>query len=290
MTQTPIRKPDWLRVRLPSGETPAWLNALLRQERLHTVCEEAACPNVGECWGRRTATFLIMGDVCTRNCRFCNVATGRPAPLDPEEPRHVAEAARAMGLRHVVITSVDRDDLPDGGAAHFAQTIREVRAALPESTIEVLIPDFRGQPEPLRLILEAQPTILGHNIEMVPRLFPQVRPQGKAEWALSVLRYADAWSPRPLTKSGFMLGLGETREEILETLRLLRSVNVDIVTIGQYLQPSRQHWPVARYVPPEEFAEYKALALEMGFRWVESAPLVRSSYHADEQARMLVER
>ncbi len=282
-----FRKPDWLRVRLPSGETPAWLNQLLRQERLHTVCEEAACPNLGDCWGRRTATFLIMGEVCTRNCRFCNVATGRPAALDTEEPRHVAEAARAMNLRHVVITSVDRDDLPDGGAAHFAQTIREVRAALPESTIEVLIPDFRGNSEPLRLILEAGPTILAHNIEMAPRLYPQVRPQGKVEWALAVLRYARAWTPRLLTKSGFMLGLGETREEILETLQLLRSVDVDIVTIGQYLRPSRTHWPVARYVPPEEFAEYKTIALEMGFRWVESAPLVRSSYHADEQARAL---
>lgn len=284
----PLRKPPWLRVRLPSGELPAWLANLLREKRLHTVCEEANCPNLGHCWGRGTATFLIMGDICTRNCRFCNVRIGRPAPLDPEEPQHVAEAIALMELRHVVITSVDRDDLPDGGAAHFAATIRAVRAARPECTIEVLIPDFRGQREPLATILAEQPTILNHNIEMVRRLYPQIRPQGKYEWALAVLQAARAIAPQGLTKCGFMVGLGETWEEILATLRDLRAVDVNIVTIGQYLQPTRQHWPVARYVTPEEFAQLAQLGLELGFQWVESGPLVRSSYQAEAQAQALV--
>ncbi len=282
------RKPPWLRVRLPSGETPAWLNALLREKRLHTVCEEAGCPNLGQCWGRGTATFLIMGEICTRNCRFCNVATGRPAPLDPQEPEHVAEAVRVMALKHVVITSVDRDDLPDGGAAHFAETIRAVRSARPECTIEVLIPDFRGQHPPLELILAAEPDILNHNIEMVPRLYPQIRPQGKYEWALSILRQAHEIRPASLTKSGLMVGLGETAAEITATFRDLRAINVDILTIGQYLQPSRNHWPVERYLPPAEFEALAQQGLEMGFRWVESGPLVRSSYRAETQAESLL--
>ncbi len=282
-----LRKPRWLRMKIPTGEVPVWVNHLLKENHLHTVCEEAHCPNIGECWGMGTATFLIMGDTCTRNCRFCNVRTGRPAPLDPEEPRRVAEAAEKMNLRHVVITSVDRDDLPDGGAAHFAETIRRVREALPFSTIEVLIPDFRGNPEPLRVIMEARPDVLNHNIEMVRRLYPAVRPQGKYEWALAVLRNARAMRPDGLTKSGMMLGLGESWEEILETMRDLREADVDIFTVGQYLQPSRKHWPVSRYYTPEEFARLKELGLEMGFKWVESGPLVRSSYRAEEQVRTL---
>jgi len=283
-----VRKPDWLRVRLPAGEAPAWVNKLLREGRLHTVCEEAHCPNLGECWGHRTATFLIMGDVCTRNCRFCNVQTGRPAPLDPEEPRHVAEATAAMQLRHVVITSVDRDDLPDGGAAHFAETIRQVRAAATDCTIEVLIPDFRGQPAPLETLLDAHPDILNHNIEMVRRFYPEVRPQGKYEWALAVLRHTRRYQSGALTKSGMMIGLGETWDEILETLDDLRAADVDILTIGQYLQPSRDHWPVAHYYEPEQFEALKILGLARGFKWVESGPLVRSSYNAEAQARALL--
>lgn len=282
------RKPPWLRAPLPTGEAPAWVNKLLREGRLHTVCEEAHCPNLGECWGHRTATFLIMGDVCTRNCRFCNVATGRPAPLDSEEPRHVAEAAARLDLRHVVITSVDRDDLPDGGAAHFVEVIHRVREAVPACTIEVLIPDFRGRVEPLQALMVARPDILNHNIEMARRLYPQVRPQGKYEWALTVLRNAKTFRPAGLTKSGMMVGLGETWKEILETLRDLRAVGVDILTVGQYLQPSREHWPVAEYYTPEQFAALKQQALEMGFRWVESGPLVRSSYNAEAQARALL--
>ena len=282
------RKPPWLRVRLPAGEAPAWINKLLRENRLHTVCEEAHCPNLGECWSQRTATFLIMGDVCTRNCRFCNVRTGRPPALDPTEPQHVAEAAAAMQLRHVVITSVDRDDLPDGGAAHFAAVIARVRALAPGCTIETLIPDFRGAPELLETLLDAGPDILNHNIEMVRRLYPQVRPQGKYEWALAVLEHTQRYRPAMLTKSGMMIGLGETWDEILETLRDLRAVGVDILTVGQYLQPSREHWPVEQYYTPEQFETLKPAALELGFRWVECAPLVRSSYNAEAQARALL--
>jgi len=284
------RKPDWLRVRLPAGEAPAWIKKLLQEGRLHTVCEEARCPNQGECWGQRTATFLIMGDVCTRNCRFCNVRTGRPAPLDSEEPRHVAETAAALELRHVVITSVDRDDLPAGGAAHFAETIRQVREAAPGCTVETLIPDFRGQAGPLAQIMAARPEILNHNIEMVRRLYPQVRPQGRYEWALATLREAKSCAPGGLTKSGLMIGLGETQDEIRETLHDLRAVGVDILTVGQYLQPSREHWPVARYYEPEYFEALRRDALALGFQWVESGPLVRSSYNAEAQAAALLPR
>ncbi len=283
-----LRKPRWLRSRLPAGETSGQVARLLRDEQLHTVCEAAHCPNQGECWGRRTATFLIMGDTCTRNCRFCNVRTGRPAPLDPAEPQRVAEAAAALGLRHVVITSVDRDDLPDGGAAHFAETIRQVRQGAPDCTIETLIPDFRGAAELLSQVMDARPNILNHNIEMAQRLYPQVRPQGKYAWALATLRQAKVCDPGVLTKSGMMLGLGETDAEVLATLQDLRSVDVDILTVGQYLQPSREHWPVTRYYEPEYFEELKRRALALGFRWVESGPLVRSSYNAEAQATALL--
>ncbi len=283
-----VRKPRWLRARLPAGETSGQVAHLMRAGHLHTVCEEAHCPNLGECWGRRTATFLIMGDTCTRNCRFCNVSTGRPAPLDPAEPQRVAEAVTALGLRHVVITSVDRDDLPDGGAAHFAETIRQVRLSAPECTIETLIPDFRGSAELLAQLMDARPDILNHNIEMVRRLYSQVRPQGKYDWALAVLRQAKVCDPGVLTKSGLMLGLGETDDEVAATLQDLRAADVDILTVGQYLQPSREHWPVARYCEPEYFAALKLRALALGFRWVESGPLVRSSYNAEAQAAALL--
>jgi len=274
-------------VRAPTGETYHWLKRLMRTQALHTVCEEARCPNIGDCWNRRTATFLILGDTCTRNCRFCNVRTGRPAPPDPDEPERVAQAVQAMGLRHAVITSVDRDDLPDGGAAAFAAVIRRIRELQPDCTVEVLIPDFRAQVEPLKTVLDARPDVLGHNVETVLRLFRTVQPQCRYEWSLATLRNAKALGPEVLTKSGLMVGLGETTDEVLETMRDLREVGVDILTIGQYLQPTREHHPIARYYTPEEFEAFRERGYEMGFRWVESAPLVRSSYHAEAQARAI---
>jgi lipoic acid synthetase len=281
-------KPSWLRVRAPSGESVRWLRHLMRSKHLHTVCEEARCPNMGECWKtHRTATFLILGDTCTRNCRFCNVKTGRPAPLDLDEPRQVAEAVQAMDLRHAVITSVDRDDVPDGGASIFAQVIREIRTHQPDCTVEVLIPDFRGQIEPLRVVMDQRPDILNHNVETVPRLFRGVQPQCRYDWSLSVLRNAKALWPAAVTKSGLMVGLGETLSEVLDVMRDLRAVDVDILTVGQYLQPTKEHLPVARYVPPDEFQRITERGYEMGFRWVESGPLVRSSYHAQAQVTAL---
>lgn len=282
------RRPEWLRVRAPIGDDYHWLKRLMRAKALHTVCEEANCPNIGDCWGRRTATFLILGDTCTRNCRFCNVRTGRPAPPDPEEPERVAQAVAAMELRHAVITSVDRDDLPDGGAAIFAAVIERIRALCPRCTIEVLIPDFRGQIEPLRTVVERRPDILGHNVETVPRLFRAIQPQCRYEWSLAVLENTKRLWPEAITKSGLMVGLGETIEELLEVMQDLRACEVDILTLGQYLAPSKQHAPVVRYYTPEEFAWLREQALGMGFRWVESAPLVRSSYHAELQAQTLV--
>lgn len=282
-----LRHPPWLRVRIPAGETYQWLRQLMRQAALHTVCEEANCPNIGECWSRRTATFLIMGDTCTRNCRFCNVRTGRPAPLDPDEPERIAQVVEEMGLRHAVVTSVDRDDLPDGGASHFAAVIRAIRARRPECTVEVLIPDFRGRVEPLKVVMDEHPDILNHNVETVPRLFRTVQPQCRYEWSLAVLENAKRLWPQAVTKSGLMVGLGETVDEVLEVMSDLRRVEVDILTIGQYLQPTREHLPVARYYTPEEFDFFRERGYEMGFRWVASAPLVRSSYNAEEQARAL---
>ncbi|MCS7178213.1 MAG: lipoyl synthase [Anaerolineae bacterium] len=285
----PPRRPEWLRV--PLRESPAYheLKRLMRSLRLHTVCEEANCPNIRECWGCRTATFLILGDVCTRACRFCNVRSGHPAPPDPEEPRRVAEAVRVLGLRHAVITSVTRDDLPDGGATVFAEVIRQIRALNPTCTVEVLIPDFQGDLEPLRVVMEARPDVLNHNVETVPRLFPRVQPRNRYEWSLSILENAHRMAPGVLTKSGLMVGLGETVEEVLAVMADLRAVRVDVLTIGQYLQPTRRHWPVERYYPPEEFEEFRQRGREMGFRWVESGPLVRSSFHAARQMETLQE-
>jgi len=284
----PQRRPPWLRVRAPTGETYHWLKQLMRAKGLHTVCEEAHCPNVGECWGHRTATFLILGDTCTRNCRFCNVKTGRPAPLDTDEPERVAQAVQAMGLKHAVITSVDRDDLPDGGASVFTAVIRRIRALQPGCTVEVLIPDFRGRVESLETVMNERPDILNHNVETVPRLFRAVQPQCRYEWSLAVLRNAKSLWPEAITKSGIMVGLGETVDEVLEVMRDLRELDVDILTIGQYLQPTRQHVPISRYYTPEEFEMFRERGYEMGFRWVESGPLVRSSYNAEAQARALV--
>jgi lipoic acid synthetase len=283
----PERRPPWLRVRAPTGETYHWLKRLMRSKQLHTVCEEAHCPNMGECWAHRTATFLILGETCTRNCRFCNVKTGRPAPLDPEEPEHVAQAVQAMDLKHAVITSVDRDDLPDGGASVFAAVIRRIRELQPGCTVEVLIPDFRGRIEPLKTVMDERPDILNHNIETVPRLFRAVQPQCRYEWSMDVLRNAKILWPEAITKSGLMVGLGETVDEVLEVMRDLRKLDVDILTIGQYLQPTKQHIPITRYYTPEEFEMFRERGYDMGFRWVESQPLVRSSYHADAQAEAL---
>ena len=285
--ERPKRRPSWIRVRAPDTESYHWVKRLMRSKELHTVCEEAHCPNVGECWGNRTATFLILGDTCTRNCHFCDVPTGRPGPLDPDEAEHVAQAVRAMGLRHAVITSVDRDDLPDGGASVFAAVIRRIRQLQPGCTVEVLIPDFRGQVEPLRKVVDEHPEILNHNIETVPRLFRAIQPQCRYEWSLDVLRNAKKLWPEGVTKSGIMVGLGETVEEVLDVMRDLRGLDVDILTIGQYLQPSRKHAPIVGYYEPQEFEMFEERGYEMGFRWVESAPLVRSSYNAEAQARAL---
>ena len=283
----PQRRPEWIRVRAPSGETVEGLRTMMRSKALHTVCEEAMCPNLGECWGAGTATFLLMGDTCTRSCGFCDVKTGRPAPLDWLEPERVARAVQAMNLRHAVITSVNRDERPDGGAPIFAMVIRRIRELHPGCSIEVLIPDFKGSLEALRTVVEARPEILNHNVETVPRLFRKVQPQDRYEWAAATLSNAKQLDPEVLTKSGIMLGLGETLDEVQAVMRDLRAWGVEILTLGQYLQPSKQHLPIERYVTPDEFAELKRYGLEIGFRWVESGPLVRSSYHAEQQVRQL---
>ena len=284
---TPLRRPSWIKVRAPSGETYEQLQQLMRKKSLHTVCEEAACPNMGECWGAGTATFLMMGDVCTRTCGFCDIKHGRPEAMDWLEPERVAQAVKAMNLRHAVITSVNRDDRKDGGAPIFAMVIRRIRKIHPGCSIEVLIPDFKGSSEALRIVMDARPEILNHNVETVPRLFKMVQPQDRYEWAAATLTNAKKIEPDVLTKSGIMLGLGETMDEVKAVMDDQRSWGVDILTLGQYLQPSRQHLPIARYYTMEEFAELKEYGLSIGFKWVESGPLVRSSYHAAEQVRAL---
>lgn len=286
-TLPPRRRPTWIKVEKPSGDTYTWLKGLMRQKELHTVCEEAHCPNMGECWRSGTATFLVLGDICTRSCRFCDVQHGIPQPVDWDEPERVAQAVKAMDLKHAVITSVDRDDRPDGGAPIFAEIIRKIRASQPGCSIEVLIPDFRGSADALEIVMDARPEILNHNLETVPRLFKQVQPQDRLEWSQAVLVNAKKMEPAVLTKSGIMLGLGETMEEVKAVIQLLRSWDVDILTVGQYLQPSRRHLPIARYYEETEFEEIKAYGYALGFRWVESGPLVRSSYHAAEQVRAL---
>lgn len=283
----PVRFPDrppWLKVRFPASPALVELQQLMRDADLHTVCEEARCPNIGECWSRGTATFMILGDTCTRSCGFCAVKTGRPGFLDTAEPRRVAVAIQRMGLRHAVITSVNRDELPDGGAAIFASTIEWVRRLSPGTTIEVLIPDFKGDLEALATVLAARPEILNHNTETVPRLYRQVRPQAIYERSLELLRRAKDLDPGTVTKSGLMVGLGETEPELLQVCRDLADHGVEVLTVGQYLQPTPAHLPIARYWTPEEFARVREQALAMGFTHVESGPLVRSSYHAEEQA------
>lgn len=288
--QHPRRRPPWIKVRAPHGENYERVYNLMRSQTLHTVCEEAQCPNLGECWGRGTATFLMMGDTCTRSCGFCDIKTGRPSPLDWGEPNRVAEAVRAMNLRHVVITSVNRDERPDGGAPIFAMVIKRIRQLQPGCSIEVLIPDFKGNEAALRQVTDAQPEILNHNVETVPRLFRKVQPQDRYEWAMKTLENAKRFDPETLTKSGIMVGLGETFDELVQVMRDLAERQVDILTVGQYLQPSKAHLPVERFYTPEEFDRIKAIGLEMGFKWVESGPLVRSSYRAEQQVRQLSER
>lgn len=283
----PLRRPDYIKVRAPSGETYQWLQDLMRSKELHTVCEEAMCPNLGECWGSGTATFLMLGDVCTRTCGFCDIKRGQPISLDWLEPERIAQAVKAMNLKHAVITSVNRDDRVDGGAPIFAMVIRRIRQLHPGCSIEVLIPDFKGRAEALKIVMDARPEILNHNIETVPRLFKKVQPQDRYEWAAATLTNAKLLDPEVLTKSGIMVGLGETIEEVKEVMRDLRSWGVDILTIGQYLQPSKKHLPISRYYALEEFAELREFGNQIGFRWVESGPLVRSSYHAGEQVRAL---
>lgn len=279
MKQPHIRKPEWLKIKLGSDVTYDETRAVLQKHCLHTICTSGRCPNQGECWSRGTATFMIGGAVCTRACKFCNTETGRPLPLDPEEPRHVAESVRALGLKHAVVTSVDRDDLPDKGSAHWVETIRQIRELCPGVTIEVLIPDFDGQAELIAPILQERPEVVAHNMETVRRLTPIVRSRATYDCSLSVLaQIAEAGLP---AKTGLMLGLGETQEEILETMDDLRQVDCSILTLGQYLQPTRRHYPVQEYVHPDHFAELREIALDKGFRHVESGPLVRSSYHAE---------
>ena len=281
------RRPEWLRVKHADTENSQRVHGLMRSQHLNTVCEEAACPNLGECWGRGTATFLLLGDTCTRSCGFCKIKIGRPEKVDIIEPLRVGRSVQEMGLQHAVLTSVNRDELPDGGAFIFAATLRKIREFMPDCTIEVLIPDFMGDANALRTVMREQPEILNHNTETVPRLYRRVRPQAKYEQSLQVLERAKTMDPGALTKSGLMLGLGERWEEVIQVMEDLRSVDTDIITIGQYLQPSRFHLPIERYYTPAEFEELRQLGEDLGFRWIESAPLVRSSYHADGQARLV---
>jgi len=285
------RKPSWIRVKAPTSKTYLETRQLMRDHKLVTVCEEAACPNIGECWSKKHATMMILGSVCTRACAFCNVATGRPDKLDPHEPDEVAEAVAKMGLRHVVITSVDRDDLDDGGAGHFAQVIRKIRAISPETTIEVLTPDFMRKEGALEIVIDARPDVFNHNLETVPRLYPGIRPGARYFHSLKILDRAKELDPTIFTKSGLMVGLGETKEEIFQVMDDMRSAEVDFITIGQYLQPTAKHAVIDRFVTPDEFEAYKSIAYGKGFLMVASSPLTRSSYHADEDfARMRAER
>ena len=275
-----VPKPKWLRVKLPTGENYKMVRSLVSEHKLHTICESGNCPNMGECWGEGTATFMILGNICTRSCGFCAVATGKPLSVNSNEPQDVAKSIRLMKVKHAVITSVDRDDLPDGGAAIWSATVKAVRAEAPGVTMETLIPDFAGKWENLQAIIDVAPEIVSHNLETVRRLTKQVRIQAKYDRSLEVLRRLKQGGMR--TKSGVMLGLGESHQEVLETMEDLRSVNVDVITLGQYLQPTPKHLPVAEFITPERFAEYQHIGKEMGFRHVESGPLVRSSYHAEK--------
>ena len=273
------RKPDWLKIKLPRGFKTSQVVGLLNEKHLHTICSSGMCPNRGECWGRGTATFMIGGDICTRGCRFCNVATGRPHPLDPNEIEEIVSSVKDLGLKHVVITSVDRDDLPDGGAAHWARMIRRLHEECPQTTMEVLVPDFNGNLEMVDLVIAERPDVISHNLETVRRLTPEVRSRATYDRSLEVIRHIAASGIR--SKSGIMLGLGETREEILQTMDDLLAAGCEVMTIGQYLQPTKNHYPLQEYVTPETFEEYGRIGREKGFRHIESAPMVRSNYHAE---------
>ncbi len=280
ITEERIKKPDWLRVKLPTGENYLKVREIVSKHKLHTICQSGNCPNMGECWGAGTATFMILGNICTRSCGFCAVATGRPLPVDLEEPKRVAESVKLMGVKHCVITSVDRDELKDGGSLIWSETVKEIRKQSPETTLETLIPDFRGDWENLQRIIDVAPEIVSHNMETVRGLTKQVRIQAKYERSLEVLKRLKLGGMR--TKSGIMVGLGEKQEEVLETMDDLINVGLDVLTIGQYLQPTRKHLPVVEFVKPETFEMYKKAGLAKGFRYVESGPLVRSSYHAEK--------
>jgi lipoic acid synthetase len=284
-----LRKPSWIRAKSPAGPEIQRLKKVLRDNQLHTVCEEASCPNLGECFTHGTATFMIMGDICTRRCPFCDVAHGRPDPLDPREPDNLARTIKAMGLRYVVVTSVDRDDLRDGGAGHFVSCIQAVRALNPHTRVEILVPDFRGRMDPaLEILRQAPPDVFNHNLETVPRLYKQARPGSDYQWSLELLRrFKQEHGPVP-TKSGIMLGLGETLQEVEQVMQDMRQHRVDMLTLGQYLQPSKHHLPVQRFVHPDEFDHLRRLGEQLGFSQVASGPMVRSSYHADQQAAALV--
>ncbi len=287
--ETVLRKPDWIRVKLSASDEITRIKNLLRESKLHTVCEEAACPNLSECFQHGTATFMIMGDLCTRRCPFCDVAHGKPLPLDVNEPQHLADAIKAMTLKYVVITSVDRDDLRDGGAGHFAECIKKIRQQTPHTKIEILVPDFRGRIDKAVSLLVSQPCdVFNHNLETVPRLYKQVRPGADYQGSLELLaKYTDA-HPQTPTKSGLMLGLGETKEEVYQVMKDLLAHGCSMLTLGQYLQPTKSHLPVIEYITPQQFDEYGAFALELGFKQVASAPMVRSSYHADLQAKSII--
>lgn len=279
------KRPDWLKVRLPSGDNYKHVYELMRKSKLNTVCEEAKCPNLAECWNRKTATFMILGDTCTRSCGFCNVKVGLPTELDLDEPRRVAESVEVMGLKHTVITSVNRDELKDGGASIFSETVRLIREKMPNTTIEILIPDFKGEVESFEIIMQNPPDILNHNLETVQRLYHAVRPQAKYERSLELIQWFKNRGLR--TKSGIMVGIGETREEVMELIEDLYNHGCDIMTIGQYLQPTKNHLPVHRFVTLDEFKSYKEFGLKIGLKAVESSPLVRSSYHADKHAELV---
>jgi len=283
------RKPEWIRVKAPVSKEYHETRRIIRDNKLHTVCEEAGCPNIGECWAKKHATMMIMGDTCTRACTFCNVATGKPEPLDVFEPKRVADAVAQLGLRHVVITSVDRDDLPDGGAGHFAQVIRAIRHATPQTSIEVLTPDFLRKDKAVEKVVEAQPDVFNHNVETVPRLYVPVRPGSRYFASLRLLDRVKEMDPEMFTKSGMMVGLGETKDEVLQVMDDLRSARVDFLTVGQYLQPSAKHHPVERFVPPDEFHTLEKRAYNKGFLMVSASPMTRSSYHADEDFERLRE-
>jgi len=282
LTASSPPRPSWLRAPAPAGENYRELKSLMTELKLHTVCESAACPNVGECWNHRTATFMILGNVCTRRCGFCAVQKGAPLPVDYDEPRRVAEASAQMGLRYIVVTSVNRDDRKDGGAELFALTIEALRERIPGCKVEVLVPDFQGSHTAMEIVMKARPDVLNHNTETVPRLYRQVRLGARYERSLDMLQYAKELSPLTPVKSGLMLGLGETRDEVVHVMRDLAAHRVDILTLGQYLRPSPKHLPIVNYVPPQEFSEYRAIGRDLGFAHVEAGPLVRSSYHAND--------